>query len=203
MAKLSLRITSLFNRRQLLGLGLAGGIGWLAEIFGDARRRYPGIPLPLPGALPSKDFYAACTRCFRCANACPNDCIKFHDLSAGLNKAFTPYIKARERGCILCGECSKACPTGALQTYEVSRDGWKSHINMGIARVNKEMCYSFNGRTCGACYQACPLAGEAMKIGVFETPHVKPEICVGCGLCEQACLHLPQAIRVLPLKIHS
>ena len=32
----------------------------------------------------------------------------------------------------------------------------------------------------------------------METPHVDPEYCVGCGLCEQACLHLPQAIRVVP-----
>ena len=71
-------------------------------------------------------------------------------------------------------------------------------VDMGLARVNEAMCFSFNGRTCGACYRACPLAGSAMKIGVFETPLVQPEICVGCGLCEQACLHLPQAIRVVP-----
>jgi Pyruvate/2-oxoacid:ferredoxin oxidoreductase delta subunit len=69
---------------------------------------------------------------------------------------------------------------------------------MGTARVNEDMCFSFHGRTCGACYRACPLAGEAIKIGVFETPHVQHEACVGCGLCEQACLHLPQAIRVIP-----
>ena len=38
-----------------------------------------------------------------------------------------------------------------------------------------------------------------MKIGVFETPLLQgSENCVGCGLCEQACLHLPQAIRVIP-----
>ena len=71
---------------------------------------------------------------------------------------------------------------------------------MGTARVNKEMCFSFHGRTCGACYRACPLAGTAMKIGLYETPLVQPESCVGCGLCEQACLHLPQAIRVIPAR---
>jgi NAD-dependent dihydropyrimidine dehydrogenase PreA subunit len=70
---------------------------------------------------------------------------------------------------------------------------------MGTARVNQSMCFSFNGRTCGACYRACPLAGSARKIGIFETPLVQPENCVGCGLCEQACLHLPQAIRVIPV----
>ena len=70
---------------------------------------------------------------------------------------------------------------------------------MGSARLNQSMCFSYHGRTCGACYQACPLAGTAIKIGVFETPLMQAaENCVGCGLCEQACLHLPQAIRVIP-----
>ena len=199
MRKVVERIPRLISRRHLIGAGLASVIGWLAGLFGGARRRLAGIALPLPGALAGDAFYDACVSCFRCADACPNGCVKFHGLSAGLDKAFTPYIKARERGCILCGECTKACPTGALQPFDVSREGWRAGVKMGRARVNKDMCYSFNGRTCGACYQACPLAGEAMKIGVFETPHVVTDACVGCGLCEQACLHLPQAIRFLPV----
>ncbi len=71
-------------------------------------------------------------------------------------------------------------------------------VDMGTAHVNQSMCYSYHGRTCGACYRSCPLAGEAMTIGLMETPHVHPDKCVGCGLCEQSCLHLPQAIRVIP-----
>ncbi|MDH3598635.1 MAG: 4Fe-4S dicluster domain-containing protein, partial [Candidatus Tectomicrobia bacterium] len=114
-----------------------------------------------------------CARCFKCANVCPNECIKFHGLEDGLSNLFTPYIKPRERACILCGECANVCPTGALQPFDVSREGWREGVNMGTARVNEEMCFSFHGRTCGACYRACPLAGTAMKIGVFETPLVQ------------------------------
>lgn len=146
---------------------------------------------------------SSCARCFNCGNACPNGCIQYTGFESGLEEAFTPYIVARERACILCGECAEVCPTGALQPFEATREGWSASVDMGLARVNEAMCYSFNGRTCGACYRACPLAGNAMKIGVFETPHVQPDNCVGCGLCEQACLHLPQAIRVIPRQSGS
>jgi MauM/NapG family ferredoxin protein len=186
------------TRRTFMGALVAGLVtlgGWASTKVG---RVLPGLRLRPPGALPDEAFADACVRCFKCGNACPNGCIQFHGPEAGPELAFTPYIKARERGCILCGECTQVCPTGALQPFEISREGWVASVDMGVARVNEAMCYSYNGRTCGACYQACPLAGEAITIGVFETPIMHPEKCVGCGLCEQACLHLPQAIRVLP-----
>ena len=154
-----------------------------------------------PGALPKGEFEDACARCFECGAACPNDCIKFFGLGDGLEKAFTPHIVARERGCTLCGECAKVCPTGALKPFTATRDGWKADVDMGLARVDRGQCYSFAGRTCGACYRACPLAGEALRIGVYETPHVNRDVCVGCGLCEQSCLHVPQAIRIIPREL--
>jgi len=165
-----------------------------------SRRNRADRLLRPPGALKGDEFFDACARCFKCGNACPNDCIEFFALEDGIDRAFTPFIHARSRGCTLCGLCAEVCPTNALEPFEVSREGWKKDVDMGVARVNEAMCYSFHGRTCGACYRACPLAGEALTIGVFETPHVHPEACVGCGLCEQACLHLPQAIRVVPRR---
>jgi MauM/NapG family ferredoxin protein len=188
------------TRRTLIGAAIAALMGALGFLLGGARRAARGIWLRPPGALAEDDFLAKCVRCMKCGNACPNGCIQFHGLSAGLAQAFTPYIKPRTRACILCGECGKACPTGALQPFDNDRDSWLQNVSMGVARVNESMCYSYHGRTCGACYQACPLAGTAIKIGIFETPIMQPEHCVGCGLCEQACLHLPQAIRVIPRR---
>ncbi len=189
------------GRRQLLGASMAAAMGAAAvAVSREGKQKGEANHLRPPGALNERDFSATCSRCFKCGNACPNGCIQYHGAEAGPRRAFTPYIKARERGCTLCGECAEVCPSGALQPFEVSPEGWLASVDMGMARVNESLCYSFHGRTCGACYRACPLAGEAIKIGLYETPHVDASKCVGCGLCEQACLHLPQAIRVIPAE---
>lgn len=188
------------SRRHAIGAAAGGAVALVSYLVGGDRRPRADLTLRPPGALAEPEFLDQCARCFKCGSACPNDCIDYFDLRDGMDVAFTPFIKARTRGCVLCGACADICPTGALQPFETSREGWKEGVKMGVARVNEAMCYSYHGRTCGACYRACPLAGEALTIGVFETPTVHPEACVGCGLCEQACLHLPQAIRVLPIR---
>ena len=151
-----------------------------------------------PGALKEADFLDRCIGCGQCANVCPNKCITLHGLEAGIKNVATPSIVARAKGCILCMACTQVCPTGALTKLEPTEEG-KRAVNMGKAFVAEDICYSFAGRTCGTCYRACPLPGTAMTVGLFERPYVHEEFCVGCGLCEQACIHMPQAIRVIPI----
>jgi MauM/NapG family ferredoxin protein len=160
-----------------------------------------GVKLRPPGALEEDEFKSKCVRCFKCGEVCQNGCIEFHGLDQGLANAFTPYIHARSRGCTACMKCTQVCPSGALTPIELDDDAILASVDMGTARLNREMCYSFADpapRTCGVCYRACPFPGKAMTIGLYEQPTVHPDQCIGCGLCEQACVHLPQAIRVIP-----
>lgn len=150
-----------------------------------------------PGALPEKDFLKACIGCAQCANVCPNKCISMKGMEDGFENLATPMISARSKGCILCMACTQVCPTQALQKLEPTEEG-KLAVNMGTAVVSKDVCYSYSGRTCGVCYRSCPLPGKAMTLGLYETPIVHKDACTGCGLCEQSCVHMPQAIRVIP-----
>lgn len=189
------------SRRHFLGLSIAGLISALGAIFSKPRRAHGEFRLRPPGAKTESEFLDSCVRCMRCADVCPNGCIKFYGLRDGLDMAFTPYIHARSRACIACGECADACPTGALVPFETTPLGLLAGVKMGTARLNESLCFSYHGRTCGACYRACPLPGIAMKIGLYEMPLLQgADQCIGCGLCEQACLHLPQAIRVIPVS---
>lgn len=191
--------------KNLLGVGAASAVAaaGVGVFHGDAEAKTAAAPMRPPGALPEDDFLSTCIRCMRCVDACPNQAIKPTPASAGQKDAGTPYLKPREQTCMLCSRvdtdflrCTEVCPSGALQpikkTIEAIRDG----VKMGVAKIDFNLCYSYNNYTCGTCYHACPLAGEALKIGLWERPQINEEACIGCGLCERSCIRYPQAVRV-------
>lgn len=149
-----------------------------------------------PGALREDDFKKQCIGCFKCATACPNDCIEMAGFEYGFENVYTPIILPRSKGCTLCMRCTEVCPTGALKEIPRDMESVRANVKMGIAVVDQDLCYSYHGRTCGVCYRACPLPGKALSVGLYEQPTINIDECVGCGLCEQACIHMPQAIRV-------
>ncbi len=191
------------------------GAGWLVA-GGQSAADAPA--LRPPGALAGKAFLEVCIRCGRCADACPNRCIVAFtseagkDLAArpGRGESGTPVIFPRRQACMLCngmpGEtllCTDACPTGALQRTLKEAAAIQAGVQMGIAEVDRNLCYSYNGSSCGVCVRACPFEGLALKAGLWEKPEIDPEACVGCGLCERACIRYPQAIRVRPTETEA
>jgi MauM/NapG family ferredoxin protein len=189
--------------------GCLGG-GWLMAGLGAATARPCLRP---PGALDEEEFLSTCIRCGRCADACPNRCIVAftdeagRDLAArpGRGQRGTPAIFPRRQACMLCqgvpGEellCTAACPTGALQLTRKDAASIHAGVKMGTAELDKNLCYSYNGSSCGVCVRACPLEGDALRAGLREVPIINPDSCVGCGLCERACIRYPQAIKVSP-----
>lgn len=193
-----------------LSVGAFAAGGWL--LAGGAQGEVSVVVRP-PGALPEKELLASCLRCGRCADACPNRAIvafteesgKDLALSPGPGQRDTPTIFPRRQACMLCqgqpGEellCTTACPSGALQRVRKDPQELIRLVDMGTAELDEHLCYSYNNASCGACVRACPLEGLALRAGMWEKPILDAEACVGCGLCERACIRYPQAIRVKP-----
>jgi MauM/NapG family ferredoxin protein len=144
-----------------------------------------------PGALPELGFLAACTRCGACIDVCPVHAIVKAPPSAGL-AAGTPHLEPAVQACVVCPDmpCARACPTGALV---MPADGWGS-IAMGRLELDPGRCITFQGAACGVCARACPVGERALALDAAGHPVLKPEGCVGCGVCVTACVTVPSSL---------
>lgn len=177
--------------------------------FGVSSRAKPAQTLRPPGALPEREFLAACVRCGLCSRDCPYDTLKLADWADGPAMG-TPFFVARNVPCEMCDNipCVKACPTGALD--HALTDIAKA--KMGVAVItSRETCLNLQGLRCDVCYRVCPAIGKAItletshnarttKHAIFE-PVVHAEYCTGCGKCEKSCVLSDAAIKVLPVEV--
>ncbi|MCH7808351.1 MAG: 4Fe-4S dicluster domain-containing protein [Planctomycetes bacterium] len=190
--------------KQAAAVGVALGGGALTVGLGNDLGTDSPNPLRPPGALAEQEFLSTCIRCMRCVDACPNHALVSIPPGASGVRGSTPTMHPRKAACMLCRsetgdylKCTEVCPSGALRPIRKTREEIKEKVAIGVARIDLDLCYSYNNWSCGACYRACPLAGEAMTIGLWERPTVHPEVCVGCGCCERSCIRYPHAIRIV------
>lgn len=142
-----------------------------------------------PGALSEAEFLTHCTRCDACAKACPHFAIFTLTKEAGL-AAHTPIMAPDEKACHMCSDfpCITACEPKALILLEDAPPK-----PLGYVSINKDTCFTFRGPECGACAGLCPTPVQALKI-FLNKPKVDASLCIGCGLCIEACPTTPSSI---------
>lgn len=206
------------NRRSLL-LKTAQGVGILAFsglVWSSYVSKAKAAPLALrpPGARAEKEFMQLCIKCGKCTTFCPYDTLKLAKPEDAMPTG-TPYFIPREIPCYMCEDvpCVPVCPTKALDSALLGDSNNSGAMDirkaqMGVAIVDEKNCVAYWGIQCDACYRACPLLDEAIKLEyksnertnkhTFLLPIVDSDICTGCGKCERACITEKAAIMVLP-----
>jgi Na+-translocating ferredoxin:NAD+ oxidoreductase subunit B len=130
-----------------------------------------------------------------------NTCLSFSDEEAAFDKyplgrmisrqeALDLLAKAEEEGLVhqtfnaklktnaICNCCSCCCPVlGATKNFGLPHLMAKSNF---VAMINQETC-----EECGTCAEErCPMEAIAEDNGGYR---VKPERCIGCGVCTTTC----------------
>jgi ferredoxin len=147
---------------------------------------YPVLP---PGAGNKDTFSSLCTRCYACVNVCPTKILTvgFPD-NADVGRWFQPEMNAYRGTCQeSCNNCTQVCPVGAIRKLPFEE---KHSTQIGIAGVIKSKCIAWDqGEYCMVCSEFCPyvaIDSDPSESGLAR-PSVNPEICRGCGICQNAC----------------
>ena len=135
-------------------------------------------PLRPPGAQSESDLLAACVKCDRCRSACHTGAIAVAHVEDGLLRARTPVLDFHQGSCDFCDKCRQACPTGAIKSFDHTTD------KIGVAIIQTDRCIAYI-EGCRECVDACPYG--AMSLDEADHPVVDPQVCNGCGVCENIC----------------
>lgn len=149
-----------------------------------------------PYALAELEFLLSCTRCGDCVNACPHQVIFLLEARLGAKVVNTPALDLLNKACHLCVDwpCVAACEPHALKLPDVEEDAALPLPQLAIATIDTRACLPYSGPECGACQGSCPIPGALAWSQ--EKPTIDAALCVGCGLCREACIVEPNAIGI-------
>lgn len=203
------RRSLLLKTAQSIGIFAFSGLVWSSYV---SKAKAAPLALRPPGARSEAEFMQLCIKCGKCTTFCPYHTLKLAKPEDAMPTG-TPYFIPREIPCYMCEDvpCVPVCPTKALDSAllasaESTMDIRKAQ--MGVAIVDEKNCVAYWGIQCDACYRACPLIDEAIRLEYKSNersskhamllPVVDSDICTGCGKCERACITEKAAIVVLP-----
>ena len=198
------------SRRRVIAAAAGGTAGLvMCRVAPQAQgKAYNPALIRPPGARAEREFLQRCMQCGICMKACPTNALQPTLLEAGLEGIWTPRVVPNigycEYNCNLCGQ---VCPEEAIEPLKMED---KQKVKIGLAAFDTTRClpYAYD-RECMVCEEHCPLPKKAIffrekqittrdgKVVTVKQPYVDPELCIGCGVCENKCVFsdLP-AIRV-------
>jgi polyferredoxin len=206
----TVRATPAVPRRRWL-FAVAGGVlgyPFLRLSAAVNRRGFDPKAIRPPGAVAESEFLERCIKCDQCIRVCPTNVLQPSTLAqGGLEGLWTPVMNFAIGFCQLnCTLCSEVCPTGAIQKTSLARKlgvgehAGKGPVSVGTAFFDRGRCLPWAMETpCVVCEEVCPVTPKA--IGTYEEqitrwdgkkvtlkkPYLRPELCIGCGLCEHEC----------------
>jgi MauM/NapG family ferredoxin protein len=174
--------------------GVAIGVGSYTLLYRDKEESKFLRP---PYAINEKEFISKCVSgCNKeCATSCPYEAINIATMFDRVPSG-TPYIVPSNDPCRLCIDfpCVNSCPTGAL---DVDLIGSKPQI--GLAKLNEDICIASFGIPCYECVSSCITSSAISFTPDFNTPKIDNNLCTGCGLCEYSCPASLPAIKIFPV----
>lgn len=187
-------------KEALLALGVTVTAIALLKSGQSAKRQSSYLIRP-PGVRESNSDVVAftkCTRCNDCIRVCPTGGLQPAVLEVGAAGLGSPILVSRLGYCdYSCNACGQVCPVQAIPPLDLETK--RSQV-IGLAYIDEYRCIPWSDhKPCFVCEEMCPVPEKAILLEetsmmgpdgenmVLKLPHVRRELCIGCGICEYKC----------------